>query len=407
LTAPPAPEPTLPVWRVPEDIVDKAISVLLVVLLFFFFGGFRIERFPIPIRVEDLVFMMLVPMSYRYLARPKTPLFWWIVLYFGLSLIPYFAWAVTGEYSLSYYPIIMVKEMEYLYIAYLICVNRNRWVLRSIDVLTLLIIAYGVREIVSGRISYYGIGSIGNASAPSLSGALYLFSTMWLHIRSKLLARSRLQPFVFFVLAAGSICVVATVSRSSILALVAYWTAYIFLAKLKWIPLFFASLALSVPLVQAVADPTAAGGYRYIAAGIIRRVQAASSAAEVRSSKWQVYLGDFNTADMVFGRGKGYPNARDHYFGMGVDSQYVRTIMENGIVGFMVVAIIMTYFIYLIRQRGGEWEHAVGVTAAMLVMCIPLEAMQVSKSGGFFWLLYFYLLMCQRKLAPAPETSPA
>lgn len=398
-------QPSSPQWRVPEDVLDKAVSLMLMVFLFFFFVGAKIQRFPLPVRVEDLIFLMLIPMSYRYLARPKTPLFWWIVLYFGISLIPYFAWAVVGDYNLSIYPIINIKEMEYLYIAYIICVNRNRWVLRTVDVLALVIIAYGLRELALGRISYYGIGSIGNATSPSLSGSMYLFSTIWLHIRSKLIRRASLRPLVPLILGAGSLCVVATVSRSSILALFVYWVSYLSLANLKWIPWLLLGLAISVPLVQSVADASAPGGYRYIAAGIIRRVGQVGNAAGERSNKWQKYLGEFSTADMVFGRGKGYPNARDKTIGMGVDSQYVRTIMETGVVGFIVVAILMVYFLYLIYHRGGEIEHAVGVTLAMLIMSIPFEAMQVSKSGGFFWLVYFYLLLCQRKLAPAARTA--
>jgi hypothetical protein len=395
------PRPAIPEWRVPEDILDKAVSLLLMVFLFFFFVGSKFRALGLPVRMEDLIFVMLVPMSYRYLTRPKTPLFYWIALYFGINLIPYFAWAVVGDYNLSYYPIITVKEMEYLYIAYLISVNRNKWVLAAVDGLALLMIAYGVREILSGRISYYGIGAIGSATAPSLSGAMYLFATMWLHMRSKLLKRDSLRRLMFFVLAAGSICVVATVSRSSILGLVVYWTAYLFLANLKWIPWLFAGMAISVPLIQSVADPYASGGYRYIALGLIRRMGRVGSAATARSDKWKHYIGEFSTADLVFGRGKGYPNARDKTISMGVDSQYVRTIMENGIVGVLIVAILMIYFLYKIYSLGGEIEHAVGITLAMLVMCIPFEAMQVSKSGGFFWLTYFYMLQCQRKLAPA------
>src|SRR5205814_285025 len=107
--------------RVPEDIYDRIVGVMLMIFLFFFFVGTKLTRFPLPVRVEDLIFIMLVPMSYRYLKRPKTPLFWWIAFYFGINLIPYFAAAAVGEYDLSIYPVIVIKEMEYFYIAYLIC----------------------------------------------------------------------------------------------------------------------------------------------------------------------------------------------------------------------------------------------------------------------------------------------
>ena len=393
-------------WRVPEDIVDKAISAMLVVFLYFFFVGEKLSWFPIPVRIEDMLFVILVPMSYRYLARPKSPLFWWIALYFGINLIPYFAWGAVGDYNLSYYPIIIFKEMEYLYIAYIICVNRNKWVLHTVDALALMMIGYGVRALIRGEIGYYGIGSIGILTAPSLAGAVYLFSTIWLHIRSKLLVSDTLRRLSVLLYGAGSICVVATVSRSGILALFIYWTVYLFLTNLKLMPWLFTAAAAAGLVIMQVADATATG-YRLIAATVIRRIAFAGAAAAERSNKWQVYLGEFSPADFVFGRGKGYPNARDKTIGMGVDSQYVRTIMESGFVGVLIVAIIFAYFLREIHRRGGEIEHALGVVLAMLVLSIPLEAMQVSKSGGFFWLVFVYLLMCQRKLDPTSLASDA
>jgi hypothetical protein len=64
----------------------------------------------------------------------------------------------------------------------------------------------------------------------------------------------------------------------------------------------------------------------------------------------------------------------------------------------------MVIFLMMLREihrRGGEFQHAWAVMMAMLVMSFPLEALQVSKSGGFFWLIMFYLYMCQRKQPPA------
>jgi hypothetical protein len=190
--------------------------------------------------------------------------------------------------------------------------------------------------------------------------------------------------------------VIATVSRSSILALILYFTTYLFLTNLRWIPWLIAAVAISVPTVQTMADETATG-YRYIAAEIVQRLGNFGGAAVERSNKWQEYLGEFKPVDFVFGRGKGYPNARDKTIGMGVDSQYVRTIMENGLVGVAIVGAIFILVLVEIHRRGGEIEHAVAILLAMLLMNIPLEALQVSKSGGFFWLIVFYLLLCQRK----------
>ena len=105
--------------------------------------------------------------------------------------------------------------------------------------------------------------------------------------------------------------------------------------------------------------------------------------------------------DFIFGRGTGYPNSLGGGYGLGVDSQYVRLAMERGIAGFVIVAAILLTMLVEIKRRGGEYQHAWAIVISMMVLSIPLEALQVSKSGGFFWLVMFYLLMCQRRRPPA------
>ena len=160
-----------------KDIYDEIVGVLLVIFLVFFFVGSRIESLRIPIRIEDFVFLLLLPFGYRYLKREKTKLFFWIAAYFAISIIPYVAAKVAGQYTLGFYPIIMIKELQYFYIAYLVCQNRSWWLLATIDALAVIIIGNGIRLLLAGKIAYYGIGTFGTDS-PSLSGALYFFSDL-------------------------------------------------------------------------------------------------------------------------------------------------------------------------------------------------------------------------------------
>ena len=379
-----------------RDLYDTVVNVLLVIFLYFFFVGERIESLRIPIRIEDFVFILLVPLGYRYLARPRTKLFYWIAAYFALNFIPYFAAVAAGQYDLSIYPIIMVKEAQYFYVAYLICQSRAWWVLSTVDVLALIIIGNGIRAIATGDIDYYGIGTLGNYLAPSIAGALYLFSTIWLHVRSKLLPLRSLRLAAMVVVTLGAICTVATVSRSSIAALIVYVGTYLLLGNVLVLPVFLVGLGVTPTIIQALALSVGAG-YALIATRVMGRAAAIGAAAGYRTEKWQYYLNGFQPADWVFGRGKGYPNALDSTFGLGVDSQYVRLIVEEGVVGLAIVAVILLYMLNLIRKQRGEYAHAWAVVMAMMVMSVPLEAMQISKSGGFFWLIMFYLLMCQRR----------
>ncbi|HUR91684.1 MAG TPA: O-antigen ligase family protein [Gemmatimonadaceae bacterium] len=378
------------------DIIDRLVAFLLIVFLVFFFVGERIETLVIPIRIEDFMFILLLPLSYRYLARPKTKLFYWIAAYFVVNLIPYTAAIIAGEYSLGSYPIIMVKEIEYFYIAFLITELRSKWVFATVDSLALFIIGNGLRALYQGEISYYGIGTFGNYSAPSLAGALYLFSTVWLHIRSKLVPGIGLRWVARMVVVAGAICVVATISRSSIAALLVYASVYMLLAHAALVPLFVAGLGLSPKVIQAIAL-LAGTGYGTIATRVVARASRIGNSALDRSGKWEYYMSLFEPMDFVFGRGKGYPNALDGTYGLGVDSQYIRTVMENGFVGVVILAAIFWIMLEDIRRHRGEFQHAWALVMAMFVMSVPLEALQVSKSGGFFWLAMFYMLRCQRR----------
>jgi hypothetical protein len=382
------------------DAIDQIVNGLLMVYLFFFFVGGKITSLPLPVRIEDFIYILLVPMSYRYIGRPKSKLFWLIVAYFSINLIPYFAEAAVGQYSLSIYPVIVIKEIQYLYIAYLICLSRSPWVLGTLDALAIIIIGNGMRAIYAREITYYGIGTFGAYTAPSLAGAIFLFSTIWLHVRMRLLGSRWLKAVAMGFVIGGSLCAVATISRSSIAALIVYWLAYLAMTNRAALVVLLGGFALAPAMLQAAAKFGPAS-YGVFAGQLLGRASRIGASAAGRSDKWQWYISLFDPIDFVFGRGKGYPNALDKTLGLGVDSQYIRIIIENGFVGFFLLMVIFLMMLREIHRRGGEFQHAWAVMMAMLVMSFPLEALQVSKSGGFFGLIMFYLYMCQRKQPPA------
>jgi hypothetical protein len=388
-----------------RDVYDTVVGVLLVLFLVFFFVGSRFRTLGLPGRMEDIIYILLLPFGYRYLPQKKNLLFWLIAAYFGMSVFPYIAEYYDGGFSFSIYPIIAFKELQYFYIAFLICQNRAWWVLATVDAMTTITIANGIRLILQGSIDYYGIGSVGTYQAPSLAGALYLFSTIWLHIRSKLLPNRPLQWMALGVAMLGAVCVVATVSRASIGALTIYLIVYMLLTlNVLGLAGFITAVGVAPKVIQAGALMFGTG-YGLVAARILRRATVVGLAAgATRTQKWSFYLNLMELPDWVVGKGKGYPNAMDGDFGLGVDSQYVRTIVENGLVGMALIAAIFLTMLFTIQKRGGEYAHAWAVVMAMLLLAVPVEALQVSKSGTFFWLIMFYLYFCQRR---APVARPA
>jgi hypothetical protein len=393
------PPRAVPVHR--PDLYDRLVGALLV--LFLTFLGAFLRSFGIPNRMEDVVFVLLVPFAYRYLPQRKNILFWLIVGYFSLSLFPYLAGFIARDYMYGVYPIVAIKEMQYFYIAFLVCQNRSKWVLGYVDAMCVLLVLNGVRLIASGSIDYYGIGTMATFQSPSMAGALYLFGTVWLHIRSRLLPSLPLRLAAMGLVLVGAVCVVATVSRSSIGALAVYAVVYMVLS-LNVLALggFAGAVGLAPKVVQTIAFLASAGGavgIAEIAGRLVRRwsIAGLSSGAE-RTGKWGYYLDMLELPEWLIGRGKGFPNALDGTFGMGIDSQYVRTILEMGVLGLILTAAILLRMLYTIQVRRGEWQHAFALVAAMLVLSLPMEAFQVAKSGGFFWLLMFYLYFCQRQV---------
>ena len=385
------------------DLYDVLVGALLVLFLTFFFLGAFLRSFGIPNRMEDVVFILLVPFAYRYLPQRKNILYWLIVGYFSLSFLPYLAGFIARDYMHGVYPIVAIKEMQYFYVAFLICQNRSRWVLGFVDLMSVVLILNGVRLIAAGAVDYYGIGTMATFQSPSMAGALYLFGTIWIHIRSKLIPQRALRVMALGLVLVGAVCVVATVSRSSIGAMAVYGVVYMVLSvNLLSLTGFFAAVGIAPKVIQTIAFAAAAAGsvgIAEIAGRLVRRwsVAGLSSGAE-RTGKWGYYLDMLELPEWLIGRGKGFPNALDGTFGMGIDSQYVRTVLEMGVIGAVILAAIVLRMLYTIYGRNGEWQHAFAVVAAMLVLSLPMEAFQVAKSGTFFWLIMFYLYFCQRRV---------
>jgi hypothetical protein len=381
-----------------RDFHDFMVRGLLILFTLFFFLGNRTQALGLPGRMEDVIYIFLLPFSYRYLTQRKTVLFWLIAAYFSISFLPYLASVLADNYDYGLYPIIAIKELQYFYVAWLICQDRSRWVLGTVDVMAIVLILNGVRLAVTGQIDYYGIGTFATFQSPSLAGALYLFSTIWLHIRSKLLPSRVLRLLALGFVIVGGMCTIATVSRSSILGLIVYTLTYLTLTASV---LGFVSLATAgwvAPKIITAIAMSLSVGYGLIALRLLRRWSRSTlSTGASRASKWDYYLGMLELPEWVVGKGKGYPNALDGTFGLGVDSQYVRTILENGVVGMILLAAIMLNMLLHIKRDGGEFHHAWALMLAMLVFAIPMEALMVSKSGTLFWLIMFYLYFCQRR----------
>lgn len=372
--------------------------------LFFFFG----QKFEsLPIRGEDVVFCLLFLFSLRYLTMRKSILFGLIMVYFLINPAVYLVYYLNGRYELSHYPVIVFKEMEYFYVAFLMyChgMERRYYLVKLLDALVFINLCYGIAGCVFGWTVFYGIGSMSSDGA-ALSGGLFMLSTVWLDIRAS--QRNLLFPqWVYSVfLPVGIVCTLATVSRSSILALAGYFLSRLVLSRNR---LSIAAKLTCLAALLACSLACLGQGTFDVIDTIEDRFAKTGDAGAYRMEKWTAYLSELEPAEWCFGRGKGFGNVvTGERMVLAVDSQYTRILLENGVFGMVLLFWLIAAFLYRTYRKGSQFGHAASLCLAMAIMCIPLEVLQVSKTGQMFWMILFVLLPDKNVIRLRPLSDSA
>ena len=415
-------------------LATPTLNVLIVPLLAFFWISFfllqRMENFTIPgigrlpMKPEDLAFCLLVVCSWRFIFMKKTLLFWLIAVYFLISPVVYLAYFIAGTFTVSYfpgivvkdlgyYPLIAVKEIEFFYIAFLMYQygSTHKALLKKlVDILIVANIVYGIYGILTGQVGYYGVGSITD-SGSAISGGIYCLGTVWLDMRAA--DRDLLGPRRLYLalVAMGIACTLATISRTAVAGIATYVLCRIIFTGRKGIRLLvFLALAsiLVVCLWQWVAPELDVAGR------LQSRFGQTQDAGSHRLAKWCDIALELHPLEWVFGRGKGYGNVITGSWILSVDSQYTRLLVECGFVGMLVLSGILAAMLRQISQNRAPppldvslFPYGVSLCVAMAVMCIPLEMLQVSKTGQLFWLQMFTLLGLSRcSIAAHSFTNP-
>tara|TARA_Y100000591_G_C21846191_1_gene708877 strand:- start:1670 stop:3382 length:1713 start_codon:yes stop_codon:yes gene_type:complete len=379
--------------------LNKTDRIVLFLLFFFFISFFLFPKIPnLPLRFEDTIFLLLFIFSYKYIKLPKSPLFYIILSFFFINILIYFIYLLTGQYELSIYPIILIKEVQYIYIAFLLYYYQSQRLYRLIDILMFINIIYGIACIATGKISYYGIGTI-NSISPSLSGGQYFLFSVWIHIRLKYIPKINIRYLYKAFAILSIICTFATISRSSIIALFIYWFIYFLLRKPK--QLIIGSTVIMIFMLNAFQlNPKLATNIQVVSS-VVSRMQHFGDAGSTRLNKWKTQINTINPIEYFFGRGKGYGNIVSGSWTLSIDSQYTRTIIENGVFGVLILAFIFFYFQNYLHSTPKARSHLISFFLGFLFMCIPLEAMQVSKIGTLFWMICFYFMSLSCKSLPS------
>ncbi len=393
-------------------MLEKA-SIWNLLMLFQLVDFFIVSRISgISIYLHDIVFVVFIICLIIFdNAKVKFNLrvIFFTGIYFLYSFIVTSFLIIMGT-KLTYISYLyIIKEIIYITVFFIITRSFNSNFRVSSKILIALIavnIVYGVYLTISGNIAHYGIGSIITTS-PSQCGIIY-FTCMVI----SLIYFVNTQKRLYLILTLISIVLTAlTISRTSIIGVLVFFSIYIFtkmllsinkrfqLRKLKYnIYIILASVALIIcfinfnnnsfenNLVQRIMNRMG-----YISKSVTTRM-------DISKSYYSNIIGD-STIKLLFGQGKAIPEITQNKDTLGVDNQFVRLIIETGIIGSLLwIIMIFNWIMHLIKRL--EVKNSIillSFVGAFFVMGLGYEVFQVTKAGISFWLILAILYSYNNK----------
>jgi len=378
------------------------------------------------LRLEDLtwVFVLLLVAANvikRTLVLTKVLLF--PLLYFAYALLISLIRALA-EGSGFEFVLFFGKEFQYyiFFLAsyYLVIRGRANTILSVALFLAAVNVTWGIYQIATGRVAYYGIGAMFLDESPSLSGLVYLSGVMVaafvLHfgltnVVTIGLPGTRLRRLcVYFLMWASAICALATGSRTSGFGAVAF-LALLLLGRsillvntwdrLLWnkAKLILVAVTCAILLNVLISE----WGYQigeYI--DLRRYVNPIESIGARAEENWSVNI-ERSQSLMDYLVGLGYSAGHTVLgedrvvFGMGYDSQYMRNFLVLGILGSILWVAMLIRFGTALRGSRQALVFFFAVIGSYLFMGIAIEVFQLSKSGAMVWIILGMLVGMRKR----------
>jgi len=383
----------------------KTISVLSVLLIFSLFllpgfevGGlsFRAEDFLVVFITLGLMFLLIFTKTENYKVAP---VFKWLIVYLVycsvITIIRVFVSDLHPIYILFY-----AKEIQYFvyFIAfYYLARNSSKFVeyankgLVSVSVITVL---WCIFQLATGNIrGYYGIGII-SVQNPSQSGVVLYLSSLYLLYMS-LNAKKKKNAFMLTIISLlAAVMTVGTISRTAILVLIATFGIYMFLSlfRRKWnVKKVFIGAYLSVALVPVgfflVGD---------LVSSITERFSRFDDGANTRWEHWRYFLSHGDGLGEIFGNGKGFMQVIVGSFTLQADNQYVRLLVEVGVVGLIMwMMIMLSLVIFCMKNMKFAYNDSLFlllITLGFMMLGVTQEAYLVAIQGSLYFILTGLLL---------------
>ncbi|MDQ0297880.1 hypothetical protein J2S78_000288 [Salibacterium salarium] len=306
-------------------------------------------------------------------------------LYF-LSLFVYntYLFIINKIEIMSFFYII--KEMEYFLLFFLL-VNSyyyiKKYSLNLLFVLVVINVLYAYIEMVKGGISFYGIGALVTGS-PEPSASIYLMIVFVLAF----LELNKIKPVFFFIIIC-SFPVIATVSRINIVSLI-FIIFIIVITKLynNGFSIKKKNAIINLSMFVLIIILFLSFTQTQYAEVLSERIYKLDNAVENRSDKWaneyELYSFD-NIEDYLFGKGKGIPEQIKQDSTLGVDSQYLRSFIEMGVMGSFLHLLLLITTISVLWKNSKYKAFILTIVIVFSLKSITIEALQVTRPAISFW----------------------
>lgn len=391
-----------------NTIVSNYILLVLVVFLADIFLITRL-KFSGTIRVQDIAVLLGLPVIYLVIKEishimklKKMVLVMSIYIFYLVfsNLLFYISGSIDTRFILY-----IAKEFEFFmsmyFMIYSVIFNFNKTI-KIINIFLWVNIFYGLSQFILGRISYYGIGAL-IGTEPAASGIVYFTCSLmaillWIYSGKKL----SLVQFILSVF-----LTIMTISKTSMLGIVSFIIIILVIYAVKYITknikfsfknIILAYVSLSSIIIVYLGtklDLIKINNifFNRVIARLSRGVGSLSYRMNKSDNLFQIFNSDSITNN-IFGSGKGVP---EYYFGtstLGVDNQFVRAIIEMGLIGIILWIGILASLLETLKSTirankniDAYYYFMVALIITFLIMGIGYEVFQTTRSGLAFWLV--------------------
>lgn len=399
-----------------NNIIEKVIRVSFILYILDIFLISKIGNNSI-MRLQDVASVLaLVSIIYILKESKKTNIFYNKIASFILLFLIYIIITNSIYYLIGNINLMSIfyigKEIEFylcFYIVSYIFLNDNNNFANIIEILIVMTLLYGIYLVMTGNISYYGIGTIFE-SAPSVSGSIYFVTSIYSYYiyRSHHISRFRLYSLIAYLMT------LFTVSKTNIIGLTFFYLLYYsldfiygFFFKLrgkkdnfmlintnKILIILVLSLLIFISIIFILNIPQIRECIfaNVLIEKILNRFDLFGSSYSFRSNKSKYYLDHFiqySPIAFLFGRGKGIAEFTFNSSTLAVDNQFVRSIIEMGIIGILLWLLPIISTITTLKKYKKRFSYNLGISLFLsyLVMGVGYEVFAVTKTGIIYWFL--------------------